>query len=106
MVFALRCAEMTEALPTRPAALNAGKQIIRASASVAANYRASQRGKSRPDFANKVAIVLEEADESLFWLEYIERGGYLAPKRLELLRGEADDLVRIFATMLASARKR
>ncbi len=88
MVFALRCAEMTEALPKRAAALNAGKQIIRASASVAANYRATQRGKSHADFTNKVAIVLEEADESAF------------------LRVEAEELVRIFATMHGTARKR
>lgn len=106
MVFALRCAEMAESLPTRAAALNAGKQVIRASASVAANYRATQRGKSRADFANKVAIVLEEADETGFWLEYIERGGYVTAARLKLLRAEAEELVRIFATMLATARRR
>ncbi len=105
MIFALRRAEMAGALPTRPAALNAGKQIIRASASVAANYRATQRGKSRAGFANKVAIVLEEADECLFWIEYIERGGFLTEPRLKLLREEADELVRIFAMMLVTARK-
>jgi four helix bundle protein len=87
------------------AALNAGKQVTRASASVAANYRAAQRGKSRAYFANKIAIVLEEADESAFWLEYIERGRFIAAKRLTLLRAEANELVRIFAVMLKSARK-
>ena len=97
---------MAEALPKRTAAMNAGKQVVRSSASVAANYRAAQRGKSRADFANKIAIVLEEADEAGFWLEYIERGGFLSAARLKLLRTEADELTRVFATMLATARRR
>jgi four helix bundle protein len=99
MVFALRVAKMAEVLPKGLAARNAADQIIRSSSSAAANYRAAQRGRSAKDFTNKVGIALEEADETAFWLEYIERLEALPAKRLEKLRSEADELVRILVTI-------
>ncbi len=104
MVFALRVARMTEALPSGPAARNAADQVIRSSSSTASNYRAAQRGKSRKDFANKVKIALEEADESEFWLEYIERLELVPAIKLKDLRHEANELVRILAAIRKSSR--
>ena len=103
MVFALRVAKMTQALPSDVAARNAAGQVIRSSSSTAANYRASQRGKSRKDFVNKVKIAVEEADESAFWLEYIERLEVIPAQKLAALRHEADELVRILAAIRHSA---
>ena len=99
MVFALRVARMAEALPRTLAARNAAAQIIRSSSSAASNYRASQRGRSRKDFASKVGIALEEADETAFWLDYLEGLGAMSSERLEKLKLEADELVRILATI-------
>lgn len=90
---------MAEALPGTRAARNAADQIIRSSSSAASNYRASQRGRSGRDFINKVGIALEEADETAFWLDYIEGLEVISAKRLEKLKVEADELVRILASI-------
>jgi four helix bundle protein len=104
LVLALRVGKMADALPVGLAARNAAGQVIRSSSSAAANYRAAQRGRSHKDFGNKVGVALEEADETAFWLEYIERYELLSAKRLSALRKEADELVRILATIRKSAR--
>ena len=72
-------------------------QLFKASSSVAANYRAVCRGKSAADFLNKLKVVDEEADESLFWLEFI-KGLEIDCDTIELdkLIKEADELVSIF----------
>ncbi len=105
MTFALRVMKMAESLPRSAAARNVASQIVRSACSVAANYRAAQRAKSRADFSNKIAIVLEEADETAFWIELTERAGFLTPERLTSLKREADELVKIFATMRRSTRQ-
>ena len=80
-------------------------QLIRSSASAAANYRAACRGRSRPEFVAKLGVALEEADESLFWLEFIVATRVLEPtKELQKLRTEANELVAILATSLKTAR--
>lgn len=95
---------MADALPVGLAARNAAGQVIRSSSSAAANYRAAQRGRSHKDFGNKAGVALEDADETAFWLEYIERYGLLSEKRLSALRKEADELVRILATIRKRSR--
>ena len=83
-----------------------GTQVIRSSASVAANYRAACRAKSKADFINKLKIVEEEADESLFWLEYVEEVGLATDiSELLLLKKEADELVAIFTKSLKTLRE-
>ena len=80
-------------------------QLIRSSASAASNYRAACRGRSRPEFVAKLGVTLEEADESLFWLEFIVATRVLEPTReLQKLRTEANELVAILATSLKTAR--
>ena len=73
--FALRILKMADALPTSRSGNAIANQIVRSSTSVAANYRALCRSKSRADFINKTSIVEEEADESGFWLEMIVDAG-------------------------------
>lgn len=99
MAFSLWIAKMTDTLPRKLAVQNAASQLIRSSSSAASNYRASQRGKSRKDFSNKVKIALEEADESEFWLEYIERLDVVPSKKLAALKAEANELTRILAAI-------
>jgi len=70
-------------------------QLLKASTSVAANYRAACRAKSRADFINKLKIVEEESDESLFWLEFIADLNLMDFKLLENLLKEANELVAI-----------
>jgi four helix bundle protein len=105
MKLALRVMRMAESLPRTPAGRNAAGQIVRCACSVAANYRAAQRAKSRADFNHKIAIVLEEADETAFWLELIGRAAFLSESRLKELSHEADELVRIFSAMRRTGRQ-
>src|ERR1700740_3327766 len=93
--FALRVLKLADALPkTRSGKAIAG-QIVRSGTSVAANYRALCRAKSRSDFINKTSIVEEEADESCFWLELLIERGLLAARRVQPLLNEANELTAI-----------
>jgi four helix bundle protein len=69
--FALRILKMADALPTSRSGNAIANEFVRSGTSVAANYRALCRSKSRADFINKTSIVEEEADETGFWLELI-----------------------------------
>ncbi len=104
MNFAVRVLKMSAQLPESVAGRTVGAQVARSATSVAANYRAALRGKSRADFVNKITIVLEEADETEFWIELTKRAGLLAPKRLAELQTEALELVRIFNATRTTAR--
>ncbi|MBI5775128.1 MAG: four helix bundle protein [Verrucomicrobia bacterium] len=78
------------------------RQLIRSATSVAANYRASQRAKSKADFTHKLGTVEEEADESLFWLECLVELATREHDELKRLLNEANELVSI---MVASRKK-
>src|SRR5262249_13067374 len=67
--FALRIIRMSQALPRNREADVIGRQILRSATSIAANYRAAGRGRSKAEFAAKLGIVIEEADETVLWLE-------------------------------------
>ena len=101
--FALRVIKLVRALPKTTEGRVFAGQLIRSGTSVAANYRAACRGRSRAEFAAKIGTVLEEADESALWLELIVEAGLLAPARCRLLLEEAGELVAIFAATRKSA---
>lgn len=69
--------KLVELLPQNPAAWVLSKQIIRSSTSVGANYRAAYRAKSTADFINKLKIVEEEADETIYWMEVLQEAGLI-----------------------------
>src|SRR5438876_8786248 len=106
MEFAVRVLKMADALPRTVSGRTVANQIARSGCSVAANYRAALRGKSRADFVNKITTVLEEADETAFWIELTERAGLLQSKRLKALQDEAEQLTRIFNATRSTARNR
>jgi four helix bundle protein len=82
-------------------------QLLKASSSVAANYRAACRGKSSADFLNKLKIVDEEADESLFWLEFINGLEIICNKMaLPFLLKEANELVSISSAATRTIKSR
>jgi four helix bundle protein len=105
--FALRILYLADALPHNRSGNVIAGQIVRSGTSVAANYRALCRAKSRADFVNKTSIVEEEADESCFWLELLIDRGLLSDRRVQLLR-EANELTAIFVASrkTAVARRR
>ena len=104
MQFATRILKFADALPNKISARTIANQVSRSGCSVASNYRAALRGKSRADFVNKITIVLEEADETLFWIELTERAGLLPPSKLTKLKIEAEELTKIFNATRITAR--
>jgi four helix bundle protein len=104
MRFAVRILKFADALPGKPSGRAIANQVARSGTSVAANYRAALRTKSRADFVNKITIVLEEADETGFWIELTELAGLLPAKRLAALRIEAEELMKIFNATRTTAR--
>ena len=104
--FAIRIVRLFQALPKTDEARIIGKQLLRSGTSVGANYRAVCRARSRADFVAKAGIVIEEADETLFWLEVIRDVEILPAKRLLGLMEEADELIAIFIVSRQTARKR
>lgn len=103
--FAYRCINLSLALPGTLLGRHVGGQIIRSDTSVAANYRAACRAQTKASFISKLSIVLEEVDETFFWLELIIDQKLLAKKRVELLLRETNELTAIFAVARKSSRK-
>ncbi len=94
--------------PRNAAGFETAKQLIRSAGSVGANYRATVRAKSDTDFIYKIEIVLEEADESHYWLKVVRDAEIKTGTELNRLIGEADELTAIFAATdkTAKANKR
>src|SRR6266508_6459303 len=88
MSFAVRVLKMVDAMPKTVSGRTVANQVARSGCSVASNYRAALRGKSRADFINKITTVLEEADETSFWIELTALAGLLPARRLAGLLAE------------------
>ena len=99
--FALRVLKLIDVLPRTAAGRAISSQLVRPATSVGANYRSACRARSRAEFAAKLGIAVEEADESLYWLELVRDGKLVPENKLSLLLKEADELTAI----LASGRK-
>ncbi|MDP3912030.1 MAG: four helix bundle protein [Gemmatimonadales bacterium] len=102
--FAVDIIRLVEHLPRGRAAEIIGKQLVRSGTSVAANYRAARRARSRKEFLAKMGIVEEEADESAFWLELLVDVQIAAPSVASRLRAEASQLVAITVSSIRTAR--
>ncbi len=103
--FALRIIKMTNNLPASKLSQIIEDQIIRSSTSVGANYRAACRAKSTADFINKLKIVEEELDETLYWIELIEDSGLIESKLLQNLKSDGNELLSIIVSSIITARK-
>jgi len=95
---------MTRALPNAPEGWVFGKQVLRCATSVAANYRAAGRARSKNEFVAKIGIVVEEADETVFWLEMIRDSGLVPEAKLKPLLSESEELLAIFAASYHHAK--
>jgi four helix bundle protein len=103
--FGLRCIAVVEALPKTRTADVLGKQLLRSATSVGANYRSACRAQSKPTFISKVAIAIEEADESLYWLEMIVEAGLVPEKKLIVLMQEGSEIVAILTASSKTAKQ-
>ncbi len=103
--FSLDVLSFTRNLPSTTQASDVGRQLSRAATGVAANYRAACRSRSDAEFAARIGVVLEEADEAAFWLEIVTEEFTKPPTALALL-DEANQLTAIFAASSITARRR
>jgi four helix bundle protein len=102
--FAIRIVKVFQALPRSEDARTLGKQLLRSGTSVAANYRAVCRSRSKAEFVAKLGVVVEEIDETVFWLELLVESGIIRPVRLGNLQREANELLAIFISSQLTAK--
>ena len=102
--FALEILRLYRLLPYRADAYVLGKQLIRSGTSVAANYRAACRGRSKREFIAKIGIVVEEADETVFWLELLQESGLVNAEAFSGVLKEARELTAIFTASYLTSR--
>jgi len=102
--FALRVMRMSQALPRSREANVIVQQVLRSATSVAANYRAACRSRSKAEFIAKIGVVVEEADETVFWLEMLGESGIVSPAKLQNLLTEATELTAIFTASRKTAK--
>ena len=100
--FAIRVVRLFRSLPKTEEARVIGKQALRTS--VAANYRAVCRARSKAEFVAKIGVVVEEADEAVFWLELLVETAIISQARMNGLLAEANELLSIFAASQRTAR--
>lgn len=103
--FAHRCVKLACALPNTTLGRHIQNRLIRCSTSVAANYRAACIAQSRAGFIAKLSIVVEEADESCFWLNFITDEELMPRQKVQDLSNEADELTAIFISSRKTTRK-
>ncbi len=103
-LFALSIVRLCRTLPDTDEARILGKQLLRSATSVGANYRAACRARSRAEFVAKLGIVLEESDETVFWLELLQEAGVGNREKLQPIAQEANELTSIFVTSICTAK--
>lgn len=102
--FAIRIVKLFRSLPKTQEARVIGNQVLRSGTSVAANYRAVCRARSKAECIAKVGVVVEEADQTVFWLELLGETAIVEQKKLVNLLLEANELLAIFAASQRTAK--
>jgi four helix bundle protein len=105
-IFALRIIKLSESLPNNITGKTLGNQIIRSGTSPGANYRSACLGKSDKDFLNKLKMVEEELDETLYWLELIVESGLVKEDLLKDLMNENYELLKIIVSSITTMKKK
>ena len=104
--FALRIIKLVESLPNTKTGNLIGNQLLRSGTSVGANYRAACRAKSTADFINKLAIVEEEADESIYWIEMLVESNQIKPNLVENLLNETNEILSIIVSAIKTSKEK
>ena len=104
MAFALEMIKASRNFPKTEAAMIIKRQLLRSATSVGANYRSACSAKSRADFISKLAIVQEECDESLYWMELLIMSGEAKPVTISPLIREAKEILSMVVSSIKTAR--
>ena len=103
--FVIDNINLFRALPKTEEAKIVGKQLLRSASSVGANYRAACRARSQAEFHSKMSIVVEEADEALFWMEILIEAGIVNENSIKLLFAEANEILKVVSTARKNSNK-
>ena len=98
--------KLIDELPNKPSAQAVAKQIVRSSTSIGANYRAACRAKSVPDFLNKLKIVEEETDETMYWLEILEESELIRIDRIFDIKKEVNEILSIIVASIKTTKNK
>ena len=104
--FSLRIIDLVEQIPNTIPGRAIANQIIRSGTSVGANYHASCRARSNKEFIAKMGIVIEESDETMFWLEIIEEKNWIDKSEVEKLWKEGNELTAIFVSSVKTVKSK
>lgn len=104
--FSLRIIDVVEKLPNSISGRTVANQIVRSGTSVGANYRAVCRARSDKEFISKMGVVIEEADETLFWLEIMQEKKWIDHSELNLIWKEGNELTAIFVSTIKKIKSR
>lgn len=105
--FSSSIIQLFEALPPQRHAVQIiGKQLLRSGTSVAAHTREASRARSDAEFCSKLDVLLQEADESMLWLEHLEEDCGISPKQIQPIHQECDELISIFVTIVSNTRRK
>ena len=102
--LSLRIIHLVESLPASDVGRVIGRQLLRCGTSVGATYRAAKRSKSRADMLNKLKIVEEEADETLYWLELLVKAEIIPVVKLEPLMKEVEEILAMTVSSIKTMR--
>ena len=105
-LFALRIIKLYQSLSKSTEDQVIGKQILRSGTSVASNYRAACRARSNAEFHSKVCTVVEEADETMFWLELLWEAGIVKQELLQDLYQENEEILKIMVVSRKNSEKK
>lgn len=104
--IALKTILLTRTFPQNDEGWTIKKQLIRSSTSVASNYRAASRGRSDKEFYSKLCITVEELDESILWLEFVEELKFTAEKEVKSIMKEMKELLAILTASKSTLRRK
>ena len=97
--FAIRVFKAASTLKLNELSRIPVKQLVRSSSSVAANYYSATRGRSEAEYYSKICIVVEEADEVMFWVDFLMEVGGMSTVQAKDLLAEAEELLKIFSSI-------
>jgi len=102
--FGLAVLQLIDRLPVTTSGQTVGRQLAKSATSVGANYHSACIARSRAEFIAKLGVVVEEADEAVYWIELTRRGRLLAERDVTAVWNEAIELRAIFGKSLGTAR--
>ena len=103
-IFAVRIVKLVDRLPNTAAGKAIGNQIVRSGTSPGANYRAACLGKSEKDFLNKLKMVEEELDETMYWLELLHESEYLQQNEFDSIFRDAEELMKLLTSSIKTMK--